>query len=312
MTLEFGNDKMPPVRAVLAFAIVLGHFSYCGVSALTPIRNLAPPAVAMFFFISGYGLTWSFNKKGAGYLHGFFRKRMLRILLPAALVACIHFLLCGGNGTGLMEHVHRLATKGNTLLPHFWFVWAILFDYLLFWIGHKFLPPRWARLLILAGIVAFMFGTASAGFDRCWWVCSLAFPAGIYFSQHAARVFMFCEKNPLYYWGLLVSFGLAIVVCFLTGSLALRPLCFLFSSLLGALLVASLPIDRLRLPVLRFLGTISYEIYLTHITVMYCLRGNTIHIESQVLYILAVLAVTGAAAWGIHCLCGFITSKLFS
>lgn len=279
---------------------------------MTPLRNLAPPSVAMFFFISGYGLSWSFNRKGTGYLRGFFRKRMLKILLPAALVACIHILLCGSNGTGLWEHVHHLVTKGQTILPHFWFVWAILIDYLLFWTGFKFLSPKWARLFILVGIIAFMSGTAFAGFDRCWWICSLAFPAGIYFSQHETSVFMFCKKKPLNYWMLVVSFALAIVACFITGNLALRSLCFLFSSLLGALLVARLPIDRFRLPVLRFIGAISYEIYLTHITVMCCLRESTIHIDSQALYILAVLAVTGTAAWGIHCLCGFITSKLFS
>ena len=138
---------MPPVRAILALIIVLGHFSFFGVGSFMPLRNLAPPAVAMFLVISGYGLTRSFKMKGDSYLGGFFRKRMVKILFPAILVAGLHSLLCGGSGAGIGDRVQRIVTGGNTFLPHYWFVWAIVFDYLLFWICHKlFRNPFWQEL----------------------------------------------------------------------------------------------------------------------------------------------------------------------
>ena len=99
MTLAFANSKMPPVRALLVLCIVLGHFSFYGVPALGAFRSIAPPAVALFLFISGFGLTRSFRTKGADYLQGFFTRRVFRIVLPALLVVLLHLLLGGGSAT---------------------------------------------------------------------------------------------------------------------------------------------------------------------------------------------------------------------
>lgn len=300
---------MPPVRALLALVIVLGHFSYFGVDALTPLRNLAPPAVALFLFISGYGLTKSFHNKGDSYLQTFFRKRLFTIILPAVLVFGLHLLLCGNGGVGFFERIGLIVTKGSTLLPHYWFVWVILFDYLLFWFSFKLLHGRLPHFAVLTGTVLFTLATALTGFDRCWWVCSLAFPTGLFFAEYDRSVFGFCSRNECHYCLALLAAGLAFTGCYLTGNQYVWILCYVFVPLTGAMLIARIPLDKPGLPVLRFLGSVSYEIYLVHITAMSFLCGSIIHIGSLPLYILAVLAVTLTVAIGIHFLCTLLIPK---
>lgn len=303
MTLDFGNNKMPPGRALLALVIVLGHFSYFGIDALRPLRNLAPPAVALFLFISGYGLMKSFQKKGDVYLQAFLQRRLFKILVPALLVYVLHLLLCGGDSAGLPGRVVLVFTNGDTLLPHYWFVWAIVFDYLLFWICFKFLRGDLPRFAVLAGTLLFTVATVLAGFDRCWWVCSLAFPSGLFLAEYDRDLFSFCSRKELNYWLVLLAAGLAFGICYLTGNPYVWTLCYVFVPLVGALLIARIPLDRLRLPVLGFLGSISYEIYLIHITAMTFLRGGSVRLDSSPLFITAVLAFTLGAAFGIHFLC---------
>ena len=309
MTFAFANSKMPPVRALLVLCIVLGHFSFYGVPALGAFRSIAPPAVAMFLFISGYGLTRSVRTKGAAYLQGFFTGRVFRIVLPALLVVLLHLLLGGGSGMRFLARTQAIATKGQTLLPHYWFVWAILFDYLLFWLCRKLLPAKAANWGILAGVVLFMAGTAYAGFDRCWWVCALAFPAGAIFAEREEAVYRRCGKGEIDYWLALLALGIVAAGLYLTRSVVCWTLCYVAITQFAALVIARLPMDRLRLPVLTWLGGISYELYLVHIPVMAFLRKECGPDFSQVLFVAAALALSVLAAFAVRALCRLITRK---
>ena len=309
MTLAFANSKMPPVRALLVLCIVLGHFSFYGVPAFGAFRSIAPPAVAMFLFISGYGLTRSVRTKGAAYLQGFFSRRVFRIVLPALLVVLLHLLLGGGAGMRLFDRARAIATHGQTLLPHYWFVWAILFEYLLFWLCRKLLPEKAANWAILAGTVLFTAGTALAGFDRCWWVCALAFPTGAFFAEYEESIFAWCGRKESNYWLALLACGAAFAALYLTGKPACWTLCYIFISLIAALVIARLPLDRWRLPVLGWIGVISYELYLVHIPVMEFLQKNGMPDRSQILFVAVALAASVLAAFVIRLLCQLITHR---
>lgn len=300
---------MPPIRALLAISIVFAHFSYFGVVELSFLRVLAPVCVSIFLFISGYGLMVSYQKKGDAYLESFLQKRILKIALPAILVSLMHMLLCGNEGINLLERARLIVTKGATLLPHYWFVWAILYDYLVFWCSYRWLSGMRPRYAIVLLSIVFTIVTALAGFDRCWWVCSLAFPTGVFFASYESVLFSFCCRSTINYAMILVVCALAFITSLLSGSLALRTICYVALPVAVALLFAKLPLDRFRLPVLRLLGAISYELYLIHITVMTLLRNDPIQISSTPLYIIAVLCLSFALAYGVHLLCSRITKQ---
>jgi peptidoglycan/LPS O-acetylase OafA/YrhL len=308
-TLSFNNSKMPPIRALLAILIVVGHFSYFGVDELNFLRVLAPVCVSLFLFISGYGLMVSYQKKGDAYLQTFLKKRLLKIVLPAILVSLLHLLLCGNGGISFLDRVRLIFTQGTTLLPHYWFVWAILYEYLIFWCSFKWLPKALPRYAVLLLTIAFAVVTARAGFDRCWWVCSLAFPTGLFFAAHENDIFSFCNKKAINYWLAIALCSLAFAGLYISGRPMCWALCYIFIPSAAALVIARLPLDTIKLPILRWTGAVSYEIYLIHITAMTFLRGKYVYISSNLLFVVAVLCITVGAAYGIHLLSQLITQK---
>ena len=294
---------MPPLRGFLALVIVLGHFSYyMEGDFFSVMTNAAPASVAFFLFISGYGLTSSVQKQGAHYLKNFLQAKLVRIVLPALLVALLHAVLCGRSGMALSTRIWFVLSNGNTFLPHYWFVWTILYDYLLFYLSWRFLPKATTKYAILAGVLVFLTATLLLGFDRCWWMCALSFPAGVFFAEYERPVYAFAGRSESTWWLALLGLAALSGVLILTQVLLLRALAYAVISIFLALCVARLPLDRARFPILCFLGAISYEIYLVHITMMSFLHSEVVWISSDILYVAAVCGLTILVAWLLHLL----------
>ena len=311
MTLSFNNKKMPPLRGFLALVIVLGHFSYFMEGTFVSAMTLAAPAsVAFFLFISGYGLTCSIWKEGMPYLKTFLLSKIVRIVLPALLVVLLHALLCGRSGVVLHARARLVLANGNTFLPHYWFVWTILYDYLLFYLSWRFLPRCWTKYVILAGVLVFLSVTILSGYDRCWWMCALSFPAGVFFAEYEQPVYSFVGRNNQSYWLTLLGLALLTALLFMAPVLWTRVIAYTVCPLFLTLCVARLPLDKASLPVLGFLGAISYEIYLVHITMMSFLHSDVVWIASKPLYMAAVFASTILTAWLIHLLCGRLLRRV--
>ena len=123
---------MRPLKALLALTIVLGHFFYYSDNPVfTPFHELAATAVAMFFFISGFGLVRSWQNKGDGYLQSFFKSRLSKVLIPAIIFLIIHLLIIGNNGVSFHDRLKQLVMEGHAYPPQYWFIFVIIFDYIL-------------------------------------------------------------------------------------------------------------------------------------------------------------------------------------
>lgn len=81
---DFNSKATLPLRGLLAIGIILHHlsltyqFNECiNVFHISPIfyfREMGGPIVAIFFLITGYGLSKSLQIKGTSYLSGFLKK----------------------------------------------------------------------------------------------------------------------------------------------------------------------------------------------------------------------------------------------
>lgn len=301
---------MKPLKAVLVLIIVLGHISYyLDGPVFQAFHQLGAPAVAFFFFISGFGLFRSWQMKGPSYLRGFFRSRILRILLPALILLLIHLLLCGSGGKDLSGMLEQLVKYGVTVPPQFWFLFVILFDYLLFWCTFRWLPSDLHIPVLFIGAILFIAGTVLAGYDRCWWICELAFPAGAAFAQHEDGISRFFGKSPLLFALGLVLGSVFFIGTFLTRSPYIWTLSYVAICWIVALIVSAVPFDRVRWPVLGFLGTVSYEIYLSHITALDFLRSGRGYVGQNWLYILLAFALTLFLSGLVHFLCARLFPK---
>lgn len=93
---DFSVEATLPLRGLLAVGIVLHHISQRvgqavpDVWGLSQFEFLGAPIVAVFFFLSGYGLMKSLRVKGTSYLDGFLRKRMTKVLLPLLLCSLVY------------------------------------------------------------------------------------------------------------------------------------------------------------------------------------------------------------------------------
>lgn len=122
------------------------------------IRSTGNVGVDMFLFLSGIGLYFSFTKDS--HVLSFWKKRLMRVLPSAFLIATFYFSLRYVNGrfsSGPLYYVLRetflyFFVKGERV---FWFISLILLMYLVFPIFYKIIDKwkAWGMIGLVAVIV---------------------------------------------------------------------------------------------------------------------------------------------------------------
>ena len=188
MTIEekksFSKDKMPILKAVMAFVIILGHLSYKAYSVwILPFRYLGAPFVSMFLFISGYGMWQSFLSNH-GLPFSSTLKRIWKIVLPYLFTVLLYYLIVRLPSGEFNIDVLEAIMTGTSKQSHLWFVFAIIYLYLTFFFCTR-LHRRCTIILSLFAITALTIVLLrKVGYDRCWWVSLLAFPTGCLYSMY--------------------------------------------------------------------------------------------------------------------------------
>jgi len=289
----FTREKTIPIRAICALLIVAGHLAIpVGSRWLQPFLELAACSVAIFLFISGYGLAKSYTMKGAVYLDHFFHKRVWKVLWPAIVALVIWYILVPDSNRNYLHDLYMTFRHGSPPLAQLWYVIEILFFYLSFWLSYRFLPQRWRIPTLWLSAVLLIIVTFSLGYSRNWWIHALAFPTGVSYMYEEDRILTWINKkqvNPLLALAALV---VLFVIFFLSGNHYLWILCYIIVPLACTLVASLLPLEKLNDPVTRFLGKASYEIYLFHGIAIAVLRGSKIFIQSDAGYIVGVYLMT--------------------
>ena len=121
----FDQKHTLPLRGILAILVVLGHLDtvVAGQTKILFLLHMATPAVAVFFFMSGYGLMQSYSKKGDNYLYRFITKSSIKLLIPLFLTTLLYqsVLLIGGRFS-LNGIVNDFITGVEMPLVYSWYV----------------------------------------------------------------------------------------------------------------------------------------------------------------------------------------------
>ena len=305
MSISFSKEKMVSLKAAMALMIVAHHIYLAyGVDALHPFMKLGAPIVSVFFFISGFGLHKSYQTKGEDYLRSFFQHRILRIVLPALISLAAYYILLWNPSRDFMGEWRNIVLHGIPILPHSWFVVAILAFYLCFFISYRFIPKGCREFGVLFMVICLMTFYILIGYDRCWWISSLAFPTGVFYASYESKIQSLFERRHLLYWLTVILLLFELILIYSTGQQYFWTLCYIFIPLLVALTASQLPLEKLNTGVVRFLAMISYEVYLCQGISMELLRGR-LFIQSDLIFVLLVYAVTIILALGVHILTGF-------
>lgn len=295
------------IKGLCAIVVVMVHFPPEYQNSLQDaIGSFAYVAVTFFFLFSAYGMQWSLAHK-PDYLRYFWKRRLVALLLPAVLINVSFFiiqLICYGS------------LRFSTLIYANDYVVVLLEYCLLFYLVMRFCRSRSvacrryaylfiAAIVVISSLLLYFLTVCADGrhgtnwcFERyglIWGLVLFAFfPAikkwtGVYtlpklivagtVSAMLGWLYIRGGKS-VFFWGeyiLKITLGLSLVITVL-------------------LLTRRLHIGN---KVTSFLGSISYEIYLSHGWVMYLLAYYFPVMDSGV-FIIATYFATIMFSFAIH------------
>ena len=324
-------ERSKAIQGFAAVAIIVHHLSQELAQKAGTIgffEGLGVLFVGIFFFFSGYGLYTSLKTK-ENYLKGFLKKRLVTILIPfymCILVFVAAACICGEKFTPLQ--LLGVLSGWALINGHMWYIVEIAILYLVFFLIFRLIKNRTAATVVMGiFVLAMMAGslmlchgadmTASGWFQGEWWYnSSFLFVIGIIFSKHSESIRKIARKA--YYLLLVVFAGLTAVLGLQTTYMLRKysywseipgqdpkyldkirclsvqlPWIFVFVCFVLLLMMKV----RFGNPVLKFLGSISLELYLIHNLFLQGLRSGTIFkVYSPGMFcILTILMAVGLA-----------------
>lgn len=257
-------------------------------------------AVTVFFMISGYGLSVNRNRKG--YMQHFWRNRMVTLIVPMLLtniVAEVVNLI-----SGVTDHIvyNLFAVNG--------FVVMITACYVIFYIANQFksLNEHMKSIITCLGILvlsifAFLFENHIP--FTVWPVPCLGFIYGILIADHRTQIIEVLNKQKIVDAKTILLILASIVIgggyakakhIFFWGDYVLRAC---LAIVLIALLIKITAYIRFESKAALALGTISYEVYLSHVIVIELFTSYCGSLNSG-MYVVGVVVVTLVLSYIIH------------
>lgn len=290
MTLLLDKKTCDLIKFVSAMMVALHHFSQYvlanGLSSNLFFRVFSSQGgylgVAVFFFLSGYGLMESESKHHLS-LQAFFRKRFLKIYLPVLLVTALWLpaarLALNFEGGGNSFFYVLFLGFGDAVL---WFV-KILFllygaFYLYAWIAVK--SPRRLALSVLGLLVLMIFIYCNNRFGAFSVISIPLFYVGVIASLNKDF-----SRSVLLPASLLVSALFTFAwSAFIADSLPLS-LHALINHVVLAILIALFSVYTIRINTPALLGIVAFDVYLVHNKVLMLLKTHPLMESSPFVFL---------------------------
>lgn len=266
------------LKGYLCLCVLLHHlYLFTGFFAHTYfghfLNRLGGWAVAVFFFISGYGLFQSYLRDGRQYLRAFLRKRVLPLYLTYLFFACVYGIT--SYATLSIKTVVTSLTYGGTIVSFGWYFQEIFVFYLMFYLAFRFVKKKETGFLTYALLsCAYLFFSFYFGGH---YLSVFPFTFGILVAQYKIHLDHIMEKHSILIS--LVSFlgfftmYLTYVASFIMGKFQILPILWdiacVFSELAIITFVMSFSYQCCKKggvlllvnPVSKWLGKYSLEIY---------------------------------------------------
>lgn len=291
--ISISKDRTATLKAIMAVLIVVHHLSLQGISFLHTFHSWGAPIVSLFLFLSGYGLMKSLCMKGNVYLSDFFKHRIVKgIVIPFLIAWAIYRILNIVSLPNIFKELEELIYDGRTILPHSWFVFAILYFYVSFYISYKYFNSKVSFLVLIALIILFELWCQYWNYDRCWYISALGFPTGILVGKYEGKIIKRLKGSIGYYCVVPISL-VVIALCVYAKMEISYMLVYILIPLIFATLLFKVKFENLiRLKIIRYLSSISFEIYLSQGISMCILRGSFLNLKSDYLYVALTLLFT--------------------
>lgn len=282
-------DTTKKEKGIAAILIVLHHLSQrVKVSGSFVILGyIGFILVAVFFFISGYGLSYGVRYKH-DYLKGFFKRRLLPVLVPYWIVNTVDIVFYLIKGTVFTPMQYVLSFIGIDVITGTWFVTAILIMYIIFWLAFKCMKSYIVLGLCLIGYCIICI---NLNLHSSYTASISAFALGVFWNKIDRRMITWIrEKYFLKLTFVLVTFGIMFLGRLILSAKGINNeiVHLILRNLISVLFVLALIAVNQKVQftgkTLQWLGNISYELYIVHYVLLSMLSG----LNTKV-YVVAVL-----------------------
>lgn len=285
----------------IAALMVLSHHLYLTSGVLTDSILRAIPqafgylAVAIFFFLSGYGLWQSVKVKGDDYIQSFGRQRVIPFYAVIACLVMIYAFVRSMIGTLSWRALLRAFFRDTGVIEYGWYFYVILYAYCLFWLVCQLFMHRPKLQLRLLACIVFV----NYGFGLCFKQSSLSYecvPAlmlGVMWSEKRAEIDDRIEKHLWLCFAVCCS---ASIATYIGNHIApWKSVAIILKTASALSFVAAVMILMQKISpkgaVLQWLGTHSREIYAFQGIPILLLQRTRVH-SVPMLYILLTVALT--------------------
>lgn len=259
----FDLNATLPLRGILAIVIICVHLDIFPNGPFPIFRYAGSICVAVFFFISGYGLMVSYLKRGNAYLTHFFRHRFGKVLPAFVCLTVVMFAFkLFYDHVPLTETLRTLVVKGVPPLRFSWFMYAIIVQYVAFFIACRFGRSK-VKCIVVAALLtlAFMAVVYVANYGFWWWNVQPSFVIGLAVAAYEKelRAFVMAHKSAI-----LLPMALVLAVCVVRRDFHLPGLLAMLLPNLAPLVVlfCVYAFGSISGKIVKYLGKISLEIYL--------------------------------------------------
>lgn len=255
---------------------VIGSFAYIGVT--------------FFFMTSSYGLTLGAIKDIEKVRQGFWKRRLGKLLLPMVIV-----------------NIARVTAEAVCLKSFTWwklfaitgFVRQILFFYFIFWIVICILPEKisfdikcvilYISVVLFSVVIYFWKTNGIFG----WPVESFGFAYGLLLARKKEIFLKLSKKKAWIFAGIFCGLSLIVGVTYLKFKSIVFLGDYLIKTILGISILCFMLFLNSRISigncVSRFLGKISYEVYLIHDVIFIVLAALPLTLNSGVFVLCSII-----------------------
>ena len=254
-------------------------------------------SVAVFFFLSGYGLQLSYNKKGDVYIRHFPRQRLAPyylIIISLIIIYSMFKLLL--NGAIDLSLLIKSFFFSDTVISNGWYLQVQLMFYVAFFLIWRLIKDDTGKLGFLFGFVCLyivlciVFDVSSTRYNSV-----LPFALGIFAANSIEKIddLLSSRKNSIIFCSLsflafFLLFGLyyifdGVMKYIVQIFVAVFFVCVVFS------FIQFIPINNV---LTRFLGKISLEIYVLQGLFLNLFHSSFIYVDNKYLYVALVTLCT--------------------
>lgn len=286
----FDKDNTAAMRGFWCLIVILVHVPEGFQNSIQDmIGSFAYIGVTFFFMTSGYGIA--LGRKKQGNVRNFWKKRLPKMLIPNLiiniLVMALYFVM-----------FREDFTWWQLIEINIWVRW-ILFCYLAFWIGHAVTKNyNVGNIITVVLIIAMSLGSYYLKYigvitATIWPTEILGFIWGMLLCSYKDG---FKEFSLNKWWGKVV------IACVLAGVIGVAYLKFksvifvgeyLLKVILGIAILAFMLVLNTKIAignkVAWFIGSISFEVYLSHYYVFRALSESSINFSSGTLIVVGII-----------------------